>query len=217
MITRTLLTGLLAGLAAGAVLTLLYIGKIQPLLLAAEAYEQGADSVLSAPFMRFFDTFLFNILNGVGFGLLMAALLVMRGQPVGVGPGVLWGAAGFAVFVLAPAVGLPPELPGSIKAPLEERQVWWLLTAAATAGGIGLLVLQARRMWKGVGILLILLPHIVGAPQTDVYGGTLPAELAGVYVGVSIGTMALFWVVLGGVAGWCHDRFAGRAVNRAPA
>ena len=217
MITRTLLTGLLAGLAAGAVLTLLYIGKIQPLLLAAEAYEQGVDSALSAPFMRFFDTFLFNILNGVGFGLLMAALLVMRGRPAGVGPGVLWGAAGFAVFVLAPAVGLPPELPGSIKAPLEERQVWWLLTAAATAGGIGLLVLQARRMWKGVGILLILLPHIVGAPQTDVYGGTLPAELAGVYVGVSIGTMALFWVVLGGVAGWCHDRFAGRAVNRAPA
>lgn len=217
MITRTLLTGLLAGLAAGAVLTLLYIGKIQPLMLAAEGYEQGVDPALSAPFMRFFDTFLFNILNGVGFGLLLAALLVMRGRPAGVGPGVLWGVAGFAVFVLAPAVGLPPELPGSIKAPLEERQVWWLLTAAATAGGIGLLVLQARRFLKGAGILLILLPHIAGAPRTDVYGGTLPAELAAGYVGVSIGAMALFWVVLGGVAGWSHDRFAGKAGEQAPA
>lgn len=217
MITRTLLTGLLAGLAAGAVLTLLYIGKIQPLILAAETYEQGIDAAQSAPFMRFFDTFLFNILNGVGFGLLLAALLVMRGRPMGIGPGVLWGAAGFAVFVLAPAVGLPPELPGSIKAPVEERQIWWLLTVAATAGGIGLLALQARRILKGAGMLLILLPHIVGAPRAEVYGEVLPAELAAAFVGVSIGAMALFWVVLGGVAGYCHDRFAGRSDEEARA
>ena len=217
MITRTLLTGLLAGLAAGAVLTLLYIGKIQPLMLAAEAYEQGIDAAQSAPFMRFFDTFLFNILNGVGFGLLLAAVLAMRGRPAGVGRGVLWGAAGFLVFVLAPSAGMPPELPGSIRAPLEERQIWWLLTVAATAGGLALLTLQARRILMGLGILLILLPHILGAPQTDVYGGTLPAEIAAAFVGVSIGTMALFWVVLGGVAGWCHDRFTGGRADEARA
>lgn len=211
MITRTLLTGLLAGLAAGAVLTLLYIGKIQPLLLAAEAYEQGIDAAQPAPFSRFFDTFLFNILNGVGFGLLLAAVLVMRGRPAGIGRGVLWGAAGFLVFVLAPSAGLPPELPGSVRAPLDERQIWWLLTIAATAAGIGLLALQTRRVLMAVGILLILLPHILGAPRTDDYGGTLPAELAAAFVGVSIGTMALFWVVLGGVAGYCHDRFAVRS------
>jgi cobalt transporter subunit CbtA len=209
MITRTLLTGLLAGLAAGAVLTLLYIGKIQPLILVAEGYEQGVDPALAASFERLLDTFLFNILNGVGFGLLLAALLVMRGRPVGIGRGVLWGIAGFAVFVLAPAAGLPPELPGSIKAPVEERQIWWLLTAAATAGGIGLLALQARRILKGAGILLILLPHIAGAPRVDVHGEVLPAELAAAFVGASIGTMALFWIVLGGVAGYCHDRLAG--------
>ena len=217
MITRTLLTGLLAGLAAGAVLTLLYIGKILPLILAAEGYEQGVDAALSAPFMRYFDTFLFNILNGVGFGLLLAAALVMRGRRTGIGQGVLWGAAGFAVFVLAPAAGLPPELPGSIRAPLEERQIWWLFTAAATAGGIGLQVFQARRMWKGAGVLLIFLPHIVGAPQSDVYAGILPAELAASFIGATLGAMALFWVVLGGVAGYCHDRFAGRGGDEARA
>jgi cobalt transporter subunit CbtA len=211
MITRTLLTGLLAGLAAGVVLTLLYIGKIQPLILAAESYEQGIDPALSAPFMRYFDTFLFNILNGVGFGLLLAALLVMRGRRTGIGQGVLWGLAGFAAFVLAPAAGLPPELPGSISAPLEERQIWWLLTAAATAGGIALLTLQARLIWMATGVLLILLPHIVGAPHADVHGEILPAELAAAFVGASIGTMALFWIVLGGVAGYCHDRLAGES------
>jgi cobalt transporter subunit CbtA len=209
MITRTLLTGLLAGLAAGVVLTLFYIGKVQPLILAAEGYEQGIDPALSAPFMRLVDTFLFNIRNGVGFGLLLSALLVLRGRPTGIGQGVLWGLAGFAAFTLAPAAGLPPELPGSISAPLEGRQIWWLLTAAATAGGIALLTLQARLIWMGAGVLLILLPHIVGAPHADVHGETLPAELAAAFVGLSIGTMALFWIVLGGVAGYCHDRFAG--------
>lgn len=211
MITRTLLTGLLAGLAGGIVLTLLYAGKLQPLILAAEVIEHGAGDAMPTPFMRLFDTFLFNILTGVGFGLLLAGILVTRGKPVGTGNGVLWGVAGFAVFALAPAAGLPPELPGSISAPLEARQLWWLLTAVATAGGMGLIALQPRQMLKGAGILLILVPHIVGAPQAEVHGGTLPAELAAEYVGLSVGAMALFWVVLGGVAGYCHDRFAGRA------
>lgn len=211
------MTGLLAGLAAGVVLTLLYIGRIQPLILAAEGYEQGVDAALAAPFMRYFDTFLFNVLNGVGYGLLLAAILVMRRKRTGIGQGVLWGIAGFAVFVLAPAAGLPPELPGSIKAPIEDRQVWWLATVAATAGGIALMTLQARHIWMGVGVLLILLPHIVGAPHADVYGEVLPAELAARFVGVSIAAMALFWIVLGGVAGYCHDRFAGESNEEPPA
>lgn len=215
MITRTLLTGLLAGLAAGLVLTLLYLGKIQPLILEAEAYENGLDHAMSAPYMRLVDTFLFNILNGVGFGLLLGAIFTLRGRPAGAGMGVLWGLAGFAAFALAPAAGLPPELPGSIGAPLEDRQIWWVLTALTTAGGIGLLVIQARSALKIVGAILILLPHLVGAPHTDVYGGSLPAELAAAFVGVSLGATALFWVVLGGVAGFCHDWLVERAAREA--
>ena len=217
MITRTLQTGLLAGLAAGVVLTLLYIGKIQPLIMAAEAYEQGVAAPLPAPFMRFFETFLFNVMTGVGFGLLLAAVLVMRGRPAGIGRGVLWGAAGFAAFALAPAVGLPPELPGSVQAPLEERQIWWLLTVAATAGGIALLALQGRRVLRAAGVLFILFPHIVGAPQAGDYDDMLPAGLAAAFVGASLGVMALFWLVLGGVAGYCHDRFGRKVDDRAGA
>ncbi|MDH5556509.1 MAG: CbtA family protein [Alphaproteobacteria bacterium] len=211
MITRTLLTGLLAGLAAGIVLTLLYIGKIQPLILAAEGYEHGADPELSAPLKRLFDTFLFNILNGVGFGFLLAAILTARDRPTGIQHGVLWGIAGYVAFVLAPAAGLPPELPGSISAPLEARQFWWLFTAVTTAGGLWLMALRSHRMLKGIGVILLLLPHIVGAPHADAYGEMLPAELAAEYVGVTLGAMALFWAVLGGVAGWGHDHFSDEA------
>lgn len=215
MITRTLMTGLLAGLAAGIVLSLLYVGKIQPLILAAEAYERGGDHATAAPFMRYIDTFLFNVLTGVGFGLLLAAVLTWRGGKAGIGRGVMWGIAGFAVFVMAPAAGLPPELPGAISAPLEERQLWWLFAAVATASGIGLLIFTAGQAWRAIGVVLILVPHIVGAPTTDVYGGTLPAELAASYVGVTIAAMAVFWIVLGGVAGWCHDYFAAGRENPA--
>lgn len=207
MITRTLLTGLLAGLAAGLVLSVLYLARIQPLILEAEAFEQGVDHALSAPFMRIAETVIFNILTGVAYGFLLAALLVLRARPTGIGKGVLWGAAGFAAFTLAPGAGLPPELPGSIAAPLEARQLWWILTAGATAAGIALLVFAPRHVLKGAGVILVLLPHIVGAPHPETGAGDVPPELAARFVGLSIGTMALFWVALGGVAGYCHDRF----------
>lgn len=217
MITRTVLTGLLAGLAAGLVLTLIYLAKIQPLILLAEGYDKGLDHALSAPFMRFVDTFIFNLLNGVGFGLLLAAIFTIRDRPAGVGKGVLWGLAGFAAFALAPAAGLPPELPGSVSAPLQDRQIWWILTALTTAGGLALIALQARPALKAVGAVAILIPHFVGAPHGDAYGGSLPAELAAAFVGISLGTAALFWVVLGGVAGYCHDWLGKRAQREAAA
>ncbi|MEI2612914.1 MAG: CbtA family protein [Candidatus Promineifilaceae bacterium] len=39
-------------------------------------------------------------------------------------------------FQLAPAFGLPPELPGMAAADLGARQVWWCGTALATGVGI---------------------------------------------------------------------------------
>jgi len=217
MITRTLLTGLLAGLAAGIVFSALYVAGIEPLILSAEAFEQGVDHAVSAPFLRIAETILFNILTGVAYGLLLAAALVMHGHPTGIGKGVLWGIAGFAAFTLAPGAGLPPELPGTFAAPLEDRQLWWVLTAGATAGGIALLVFAPRHALKGAGAILVLLPHIVGAPHPESVGGTPPPELAARFVGLSFGAMALFWVVLGGVAGYCHDRFAGKVEEEARA
>src|ERR1700745_2045609 len=58
--------------------------------------------------------------------------------------GLFWGLAGFATFTLAPGLGLPPELPGTEAAPLLQRQLWWVTTAAATGGGMALLALTLR-------------------------------------------------------------------------
>lgn len=207
MITRTLLTGLLAGLAAGLVLSALYFWKTQPLILAAEVFEHGGAAGDAADlFARTGKTVLFNILTGAAFGLLLSAALTLRGRAVGARQGILWGIAGFATFALAPSFGLPPELPGSYAAPLEARQAWWILTAAATAGGLGLMVFARAWGLRIAGAVLLLVPHIVGAPHPDAPGGAVPPELAAQFVTASLASSALFWVVLGGCAGYLYDR-----------
>ncbi|UCH74206.1 MAG: CbtA family protein [Rhodospirillales bacterium] len=209
MISRTLLTGLLAGLVASAVLTALYLAKIQPLILQAEVFEHAAAAAgqqEAAP-GRALHTLMFNILTGAAFGLMLSAVLTLRGRPVGFRRGLMWGAGGFAAFALAPAFGLPPELPGAGAAPLALRQVWWLLTVAATASGLWLLMFAGSWPARLAGIVLIGCPHVVGAPHPQESGGAVPAELAAQFVAVSLGTSAVFWGVLGAACGYFHDRF----------
>ena len=51
----------------------------------------------------------------VGFALMLAGLYTLR-APTRTSQGLLWGLAGYAVFCLAPTMGLPPELPGTAAA-----------------------------------------------------------------------------------------------------
>jgi len=121
--------------------------------------------------------------------------------------GLIWGAAGFAVFALAPAIGLPPELPGMEAASLAARQQWWLLTAAATAAGLGLLIFARPAALRVIGAVLIVLPHLIGAPAAP-HGSTgVPAELAAEFATASLAVAAAFWLLLGGVSGWLYRRF----------
>jgi cobalt transporter subunit CbtA len=208
MVTRTLLVGLLAGLAAGVALTVVYLVGLQPLILAAEAYE---DPALEAPFVRIIETILFNILTGAGYGLVLSAILTLRGKVAGWREGLLWGAAGFAAFALAPALGLPPELPGMQAAALEARQIWWLLTVAATALGLAQLVFFGRPALRIAGVALIAVPHIVGAPLAVSPHGAVPPELAARFAVFSLAASALFWAVLGGCCGYLYNRLSAAA------
>lgn len=214
MISRTLLSGLLAGLMAGLVLTVFYLAKTQHLILEAEVFEHSTavGGHEDAPLARTLYTLMFNLLTGAAFGLILSAVLTLRGQPVGLHRGLIWGAAGFVAFSLAPAFGLPPELPGSLSVRLEARQLWWLLTALDTAAGIGLLAFARHWSVRLGGVVLILLPHIIGAPHPLSPGGTAPPELAAEFVAVSLGANAVFWLVLGASAGILFNRFglAGR-------
>lgn len=227
MIGRIFLAALAAGLLAGVFVSGAQMLKVVPLIHMAEQYEVEAPTPTAhshdnatttehhhngdswAPedgFERMAFTFLTNILVGVGFGLLLAAGMALRGQHVGWRNGIIWGGCGYLAFSFLPALGLPPELPGMAAGDLAGRQIWWLMTAAASAGGITLILLTSKWAFRVLGAALLIIPHFVGAPHPHEFGGNVPAELAAQYVTASLVTAGLFWLLLGALVGQFIDR-----------
>ena len=155
-----------------------------------------------------------NILTAIGFALLLAGIYALQGRPVTWHEGLLWGLGGFVVFTIAPGLGLPPALPGVPAAPLEARQIWWIATAAATAAGLGLLLFR-RSAWAAVlGLCLIALPHVIGAPQLAETHSDVPDALSHQFVVAVTLTSLLFWVLLGSLTSIAYRRFSAGPVSR---
>lgn len=150
-----------------------------------------------------------DIIAGIGFALILVAGFALAGRPVDGRIGVLWGIAGFAVINLAPALGLPPEVPGAMAAELGPRQGWWLLCVGATATGLWMLVYRRGACWMAAGIAALALPHLIGAPQPAHMGGPVPPELAAHFVAASLVTAAIFWCALGWLSGTFWQRRLG--------
>ena len=222
MITRVLFAAILAGIAAGLIMSLIQHTKVVPYILQAEAYESGetAPSAHShgetkdthehgedwAPhsgFERTAFTFLGNVIVGVAFALVLAGATMLTGLPLTASNGVTWGLMGFLAFTLAPSAGLPPELPGMIAADLNARQVWWWATVAATAGGIIMLFKFPSLPFKVAATALIAAPHLIGAPHVPVADAAtdVPAALANAYAAASIATSAVLWILIGAFLG----------------
>ncbi|MEZ2128961.1 MULTISPECIES: CbtA family protein [unclassified Sinorhizobium] len=229
-------TSVIVGLIVGvAVSVAQFIGTSQ-LILKAEVYEKAGeapahDADAAAPaahdhtavaaheheeggwepadgFERNAFTVAANILTAIGYSLVLTGLIALRGKPVTWRDGLLWGLAGFACVMLAPMLGLPPELPGTQAAPLGERQIWWVGTAVATAAAIGLIAFQ-RKPWAAVlAVVLIAAPHLIGAPAAPEGEHALaPEALEHQFVVAAVLTSLLFWVLLGSLSGSIYRRF----------
>ncbi|HSE77862.1 MAG TPA: CbtA family protein [Alphaproteobacteria bacterium] len=224
MLRKILLAALVAGAVAGLVVTVFQAAKVWPLIVAAETFEQAQPAANSAQahdgawspadgVERTGLTLLFNVIAGFGFALVLNALIALRrslGHGIDPGRGLLWGIAGYVALVLAPSLGLPPEAPGVVGADLLQRQVWWSGTALATAAGLAAFVFGRGSAWRIAGVLLMIVPHIIGAPHPPdtaaVEAGALPPSLAAQYVSATLVATAVFWAVLGGVSGWMQRR-----------
>lgn len=225
MIKRIARTAGFSGLLAALLLTLLQSLWVTPLILQAETYENNApsaehhahddgvaahthDAEAWAPedgWQRLGSTTGSNLVVAVGFALVLVALYSLR-EPRTLGTGALWGLAGFAVFCLAPTLGLPPELPGTVAADLGQRQVWWVSTAAATALGLALAVFARHWLFKALGVALLAAPHLVGAPQPTVHESLAPEALEAQFKLASWLTNAAFWLALGLLSAWLYRR-----------
>lgn len=220
--TRLVSTAVAAGLVAGLALTAVQRVQVTPLIAQAETYEvakpaahthEHADEHEHAGWKpedgteRTLYTVLANSTMGIGFGLLLCAAMLVRGGRPTWRDGLVWSAAGYVVFFVAPSLGLPPELPGTAAAPVGERQLWWSLTALATAGGIGLIAFGRKWTFALAGLILLAAPQLAGAPQPLVHTSMAPPELAHAFIFASALANAAFWLVLGGCTAFFFKKF----------
>jgi cobalt transporter subunit CbtA len=228
-----LIVALLAGISAGIVNWGAHMLGTTPLILQAEVYEKaGEDASTSSGdtttteaaghehhhdaeawepadgWERNLFTLGADLITGVGYAFLLTAAIVFFGKGADWRRGILWGLAGFACFSLAPALGLPPELPGTKAAALDARQIWWIGTAIATAAGLFAAARLRNVYGYAIAVVLIALPHVVGAPKPEAAGGLAPEELEHKFVVVAIATSLVFWLVLGVLTGAFFKRYA---------
>lgn len=215
-----------AGVLGGLLLTALQQVQVTPALLQAEVYEKataaalpsghaaraiGHDDEAGQPgngLERVLLSAVSNVVLAVGFALLLGATMFLRGGTFGWRSGLLWGLAGYAVFFVAPSLGLPPEVPGTESAPVTDRQIWWLMTALATAAGLSFLVFARTWATRLLGVILLGVPHLVGAPQAQFHSSTAPAELVESFIFATVLTNLVFWLSLGGLLGYFHKKTA---------
>jgi cobalt transporter subunit CbtA len=228
MIVRLLLAALAAGLIAGMAMTPAQYVKTIPLIMQAEAYENGeaghahdaaegaqahqhGDSEEQLWFGRFGNTVLANLVAGGGFALMLAAVALLTGMEFPVGRealmrGLLLGAGAWFAVQLAPSFSLPPAVPGFPYADLGDRQTWWMITVALTGIGLWLIALRPEMMAKAIGMVLIVAPHLWGVPVPEDITSEVPAYIASAYAAASLATTLFFWLLLGGLLGFFLSR-----------
>lgn len=149
---------------------------------------------------RTFYTLISNVVMGFAYALMLTGIYTLWQHPKNAAHGLLFGLAGFAVFFGAPGLGLPPELPGTEAADLGARQMWWIGTVATTAVGLALLFMQRNWSLRLLGIAILMIPHVVGAPHPAIEGSLAPAELQNHFRLATVVGNAVFWLLLGAVS-----------------
>ena len=230
MITRFIISALFAGALTGLIAGLLQLFFVQPVLLHAELYETGmlvhfgADPVSAHPTLPGFDpmrdglSIIFTMLTYTGYALMLIALMSLaeeRGAHVDGRTGIIWGIAGFVAFHFAPGFSLAPEVPGVAAADVTARQYWWFATAGAAVVALWLIGFGKSWLAWGVAVILLIAPHVIGAPEPDTFTGPVPTEIGALFAARAFGVGLAAWVLLGCFAGYFWQSEGARERGRA--
>ncbi|QPM91042.1 CbtA family protein [Pseudooceanicola algae] len=229
MFSKIFTSALFAGFLAGLIAAALQLVFVEPVLLHAELYEGGtlvhfgAEAVSAHQDLGPFDmvrnglSVLFMALVYVAYALALVAFMSIaqdrHGATIDGRHGILWGIAGFVTVHMAPAFGLPPELPGVAAADLLQRQIWWGCTVVATGAALWLVAFGKGPVAWGIAVLLLLAPQVIGAPEPDVFIGPVPPELGSHFASRALGVGLAAWVLTGLFAGhfWQRETASGAA------
>ena len=221
MVARIFLTAIVAGVLAGLFLTAIQRIQVVPIILEAEIYEHSGGSsdqshgtvaaegegrhwAVEGGVERAALTGVANIIMAVAFSLLLCVGYTLRGG-VTWQQGILWGLAGYLAVNIAPGLGLAPVIPGSDVAPLLDRQIWWVSTVIATSGGLALIAFVPKHYAKALALVLIVLPHVVGAPQAESDAGMALVELERSYIYATLIANCAFWIAMGALSGFLFN------------
>jgi cobalt transporter subunit CbtA len=229
MFSRIIVSGLFAGAIGGIIAGALQWYFVQPILLHSELYEAGIlshfdGSINSAhPDLEYIQpirdglSLLFSILIYTGYALILIAAMMLREQKsettITFHQGIIWGVSGFFVVHLAPAISLPPEVPGVAAAELQSRRIWWFATTLLTAGGLWLIAFTEKGSRFIIGAALILAPHIIGAPEPDIFTGPAPTEIGALFASRALGIGFISWAMLGGLSAFFLQKETVRATR----
>jgi cobalt transporter subunit CbtA len=230
MFRETVFTAAIAGTIAALALTILQMMWVTPIILQAETYErapmshqvhvdehaatttvrkhyQGSEEWRPQNgWQRTAFTFAANLLTGFGYAFLLIAVYLLWRQPSNAVHGAICGLGGFVCCFVAPAMGLPPELPGTPAAELGLRQSWWILVAASSAAGLLLYFSRLARSTLGwvppwsiraLGVTLFIVPHFIAAPHLPMAISPAPEELHNRFLVATTLSNAIFWLLLG--------------------
>ena len=245
--TRIIYSAVLLGMAAGLLLSLMQVLTVDPIIFEAETFEiSEAESAMVPEGHENHDhnheswgpadgtertvyTILSNMSAGIGFAAILLAMMSQFWLPkqriISPLQSLLWGVAGFATLYLAPGIGLPPEIPGLQAAPVEQRQIWWVLTASCVGIGLSLLA-WARAKQKLTGLIFLATPYLIGAPSHEgpEFIHPDPAAVEALialhqrFIVTSGIVNLLFWIALGLACGFVFNRwFKPLALSNDPA
>jgi len=108
-------------------------------------------------------------------------------------------------------------------ADLNLRQNWWLLSVVFTAMGLTVFAFSPL-YYKGAGLILSILPHLVAAPVAEIHGFSHPdpttvatlTELWQQFILHSYIANALLWLIIGSVTGFLCHKFIDDAPSLQP-
>ncbi len=213
---RILIAAAFSGIVAGLFLTFAQQLELVPLILAAEEYEPESNHKEWHPtegLERTLFTAAANIVTALGFSLLLGAAMSTRPDSPTWHSGLLWGIAGYLTFFVAPSLGLPPELPGSMAAELGSRQLWWLATVFCTGTGLALLSFSSIPLLKIIGVIFLVSPHIITTPLPDVHSVSLPSGMADTFVWASALVNGAMWILIGSIYGLMYGLIYSRLTD----
>jgi len=228
MMSRIFTSALFAGAAAGLIAALLQLYFVQPVLLHAELYETGelvhfGGAAVSAhqdvggiDLVRDGLSVLFTMLVYTGYALILVAAMALaesRGHEVAGRQGIIWGIAGFFIVHFAPGFTLAPEVPGVAAADVYARQVWWFTTVGTAAIAVWLIAFGRNWVSWGIAAVLLLAPHVIGAPEPDTFTGPVPTEIGALFAARAFGVGLAAWVLVGLFAGYFWQREGQRAAQ----